>query len=261
VSTASPRVFVSIMQVLTALMLRNIRTRFFGTGLGFLIALSWPLVHIGILLLISVGFGRSAPYGDNMALFFATGLVPFMAWLYISRYMMVSVQHTRPLLAFPAVKILDILFAGAILEVLSFSCSIIALAVVLVAFGTDLTPLYPEQAALALATAMLLGLSWGVLNSLILMAAPIWMTVSSLFTIFVYTTSGIFFVPANLPETLRYYLSFNPLLQVIEWMRSAYYDGYGTELLDKQYPVGFALVLLFIGLAAERIFRGRFLMK
>lgn len=249
------------MQVMTAIMLRNIRTRFFGTGLGFLIALSWPLVHIGILLLLSIGFGRSAPYGDNLALFFATGLVPFMAWLYISRYMMVSVQHARPLLAFPVVKIIDILFAGAILEVLSFSCSTIALATVLVAFGTDLTPLYPEQAALALATAMLFGLAWGVVNSLIMMAAPIWMTVSSLFSIFLYGTSGVFFVPANLPEALRYYLSFNPLLQIIEWMRSAYYEGYGTELLDKRYPVAFALVLLFIGLAAERIFRGRFLIK
>ena len=259
--SAPSNVLVSITQILRALMLRNIRTRFFGTGLGFLLALSWPLVHIGLLLAFTVLMGRLAPYGDNSAIFFATGLVPYMAYLYISRFMMVSVQHTRPLLAFPVVKILDLLFAGAILEVLSSCCSIIVLCIALTAFGVDIMPLDPAQAAFALCAALLLGLAFGVFNSLLMMAMPIWMTVSSLFNVFLYISSGIFFVPSSLPATLRYYLSFNPLLHIVEWMRSAYYDGYGAELLDKRYAVGFAVVLLFLGLVIERVFRGRFLIK
>lgn len=261
VSTASSNVLVSISHILRALMLRNIRTRFFGTGLGFLLALSWPLVHLGILLLISVGLGRRAPYGDNSAVFFATGLVPYIAFLYISRFMMVSVQHTRPLLAFPIVKITDLLAAGAILEVLSSCCSIIVLGAVLTAFGIDIMPLDPAQAAFAFCAALLLGLSFGVMNSLLLLAMPIWMTVTSLFHILLYVTSGIFFVPASLPPTLRYYLSFNPLLQIVEWLRSAYYEGYGDAILDRYYAVGFSVVLLFVGLVTERVFRGRFLIK
>jgi capsular polysaccharide transport system permease protein len=261
VSAATPNALVSIGHVIHALMLRNIRTRFFGTGLGFLLALTWPLAHIGILLTISIGIGRLAPYGDSSAIFFATGLVPYISYLYISRFMMVSVQHTRPLLAFPVVKILDLLFAGAILEVLSSCCSIIVLGIVLTLFDVDITPLNPAQAAFAFCAAMLLGLAFGVFNSLLLMAMPIWMTVSSLFNIFLYATSGIFFVPSALPPTLRYYASFNPLLQIIEWMRSAYYDGYGAELLDKKYAVSFAVVLFFLGLVVERVFRGRFLVK
>lgn len=260
-SAAPSNVLVSIAHILHALMLRNIRTRFFGTGLGFLLALSWPLVHIGILLAISIAIGRVAPYGESSAVFFATGLVPFIAFLYISRFMMVSVQQTRPLLAFPIVKIVDLLAASAILEVLSSCCAIIVFLIVLMAFGIDITPLDPVQAAFALCAAMLLGLAFGVFNSLLLMAIPIWSTVSSLFHVFLYATSGIFFVPSSLPPTLRYYLSFNPLLQTIEWMRSAYYDGYGDELLDKRYPVSFAIVLLFLGLFIERLFRGRFLVK
>ena len=242
-------------------MLRNIRTRFFGTGLGFLLAISWPLVHISILLAISVIIGRRAPYGESSAVFFATGLVPYMTFLYISRFMMVSVQHTRPLLAFPIVKILDLLAAGAILEVLSSCCSTIALGIVLTAFGVDIMPLDPAQAAFALCAAILLGIAFGIFNSLLLMAMPLWMTVGSLFNVFMYVTSGIFFVPSVMPPQLRYYLYFNPLLQAIEWMRSSYYDGYGAEMLDKKYAIGFGVILLFIGLAIERIFRGRFLIK
>lgn len=127
--------------------------------------------------------------------------------MYISRFKMVSIQHSRPLLAFPVVKILDLLFAGAIVEVLSSCCSIIGLIIALAAFGVDTTPLDPVQAAFALGAAMLLGLAFGGINSLLMMAMPLWMTVNSLFNVFLYMTSRIFFVPSSLPVKLRYYFS------------------------------------------------------
>lgn len=111
VSAAPSNVLVSIVRVLQALMLRNIRTRFIGTGLGFLVALSWPLVHMGILLLISMAICRLAPYGDSSAVFFATGLVPYMAFLYISLFMMISV-HERYAVSFAVVW----LFLGLVTE-------------------------------------------------------------------------------------------------------------------------------------------------
>jgi capsular polysaccharide transport system permease protein len=62
-----------------ALMLRNIRTRFFGNGLGYVLTMAWPLSHIFILVIIFTVMGRAAPYGDSPALFVATGVVPFWA--------------------------------------------------------------------------------------------------------------------------------------------------------------------------------------
>jgi hypothetical protein len=40
-------------------------------------------------------------------------------------------------------------------------------------------------------------------------------------------------------------------------MRSAYYDDYGASVLDKPYLFIFSLATLFIGLAAERLLRGK----
>lgn len=266
--TATPRNRSSLLSTLTlmgrvqkALMLRNIRTRFFGTGVGFLLALGWPLAHMGILLAISIAFGRLAPYGDSAVVFFATGLMPFMAFLYVSRYMMTSVQSTRPLLAFPVVKITDLLMAGAVLEVLSSACSLIVLVIVLESLGENLMPVDPAQAAYAMMVAVLFGLSFGILNSLLVMALPIWGMVSGLVGVLFYITSGIFFVPSALPAGIRYWLAFNPLLQTIEWMRSAYFEGYGAGMLDKAYAVEVPIVMLFLGLIIERTFRGRFLIK
>jgi capsular polysaccharide transport system permease protein len=81
-----------------------------------------------------------------------------------------------------------------------------------------------------------------------------------LFQIVLWIASGVIMVPDDYPESVRYWLSFNPALIGVEWMRSAFYDGYGLgELLDKPYMLGFAVVSIFIGLVMERAMRGRIL--
>jgi capsular polysaccharide transport system permease protein len=75
----------------------------------------------------------------------------------------------------------------------------------------------------------------------------------------VWVASGIVFVPDALPEKARYWLSFNPALQGVEWMRSAYYEGFGAGVLDKTYMLCFAASALFLGMLLERLMRGKIL--
>lgn len=243
-------------RVILAIMLRDIRTRFFGHGLGFLLAIAWPLAHILILLGIYAAAGRAAPFGDSGALFFATGLAPFMAFSYMSRFVMFSVVMNRPLLAFPAVKITDLLFARGLLEALGACCMVIVLATILALAGVDVTPRDPVEAAYAFGTALLLGLGYGVANGLVAVAVPTWMTGYALVIILMYIFSGVLFVPDALPEQLRVILAVNPAVHLVEWMRSAYYEGYGTLVLSKPYVLFCAVSSLFGGLVCERVFRG-----
>jgi capsular polysaccharide transport system permease protein len=62
-----------------------------------------------------------------------------------------------------------------------------------------------------------------------------------------------------LPALARDILAYNPLLQVIEWMRSAYYEGYGDLVLDRTYVLSVAAITLFLGLLLERAMRGHLL--
>jgi capsular polysaccharide transport system permease protein len=243
-------------RVLLAIMLRDIRTRFFGHGLGFLVAIAWPLAHILILLAIYDIAGRAPPYGDSAALFFATGLAPFMAFSYMSRFVMYSVVMNRPLLAFPAVRITDILFARILLEALGACCMAMVLAGLLALGGVDVVPRDPVDAALAFGAALLLGAGYGVVNGIVAMAVHTWATVYALLIILMYVLSGVLFVPDALPEQLRTLLMINPAVHLVEWMRSAYYEGYGTLVLNKPYLMFCALSSLFGGLLAERVFRG-----
>jgi capsular polysaccharide transport system permease protein len=246
-------------RVLYALMLRDIRTRFFGSGLGYLLAIVWPLSHILIVVAILIAAGRSTPYGDSVALFVATGALPFMIFSYVSRFMMISVFMTRPLLAFPEVKILDTFIAAAVLETLATCCVTLTLIIIGWASGVNIVPHDPVEASYAFGAAVLLGVGAGVLNGVIALAVPFWMTGYALLIILLWMTAGIFFVPDALPEVLRNPLGWQPVLQTVEWMRSAYYEGYGDVLLDRRYVLGVGVGMLFFGLMLERAVRGHLL--
>jgi capsular polysaccharide transport system permease protein len=247
-------------RVIYALMLRGMRSRFFGNGLGFLIAsVGWPLVHVLILLALNAAGGRIAPVGDSAILFFATGLIPFMAFNYISRWTMLGMLFDRPLLAFPIVTVVDLLLARVFLEILGSCLTAISLLLILWLGGIDFMPRDIVQAGFAYGAAILLGAGMGIINAIIATAFPAWFTGYILVMIVLYAASGILFVPDSLPEIARFYLSFNPVLHAVEWMRSAYYPGYGSLVLDKTYLLAWGACTIFGGLALERLLRGRVL--
>jgi capsular polysaccharide transport system permease protein len=245
-------------RVIVTLMLRGMRSRFLGHGLGFVVAsIGWPLVHMIALLAIYSLAKRAAPFGDSMILFGATGVVPFMTFSYISRWTMWGVIIDRPLLSFPVVKPVDLLLARVLLEVMGSFTSVLTLIVLLWSVGVDFVPRDPVQAAYAYGAAILLGAGMGLMNTVIASAFRGWTVGYSLFVIAAYAGSGILFVPDALPRFASYYLSFNPILQAVGWMRSAYYPGYGSVTLDKGYLVAFGLCLVFFGFLLERMLRGR----
>lgn len=245
--------------VIHALILRDIRTRMFNSALGYIAVIGWPLFHILFLVIVYTHTGRIAPFGESMALWCATGIVPFMSFSYMSRFMTMGVILNRPLLHFPAIAVTDILFARAIIEVLSASLVIILVILYLYLEGVDFMPIDITQAAFAILSAMLIGLGFGMVNGVIGAFAPAWVTGYTLIIILLWLTSGVLFVPDTLPQEVQNVLFYHPVLHSIEWMRTAYYDGYHSSLLAKWYPLTVGTVALFLGLLGERVFRGKIL--
>lgn len=250
---------VAEWRVICALMLRDIKTRFGGSIWGYLISLGWPLSHIFIVLLINLGMGRLPPFGDSAAIWFSTGIVPFIAFSYMSRFIMMAIFMNRPLLIFPIVNIFDVLVSRALLELLSAGAVILILCVIFVFFNIDFMPMRPVVAFDAMMASFLLGLGVGIINAIIAQAIPVWAIGYNLFNILLWIGSGILFVPDNLPEQIRVPLSYNPVLHCVGWFRAAYYDGYGALTLDKFYVLEFGFIALFGGIALERLVRGRLL--
>jgi hypothetical protein len=123
-------------------------------------AIGWPLSHVLILLVINTGLGRAVPYGDSAALWWATGVIPFQAFQYMSRFIMMGILLNRPQLSFPVVKVTDILFARPIVEVLNAGLAVLILFVIFWSLGIDFMPRDVVQASLAMLAMMLLGLGF-----------------------------------------------------------------------------------------------------
>lgn len=241
--------------VMTAVILRDMRTRFFNHGLGFLVVSLWPLAHMVILLGIYTALGRRVPYGDSPYIFFASGLIPTLGFTYVSRFMCLSIILNRPMLAFPAVTVSDIMFGRAFLEVIGAFITLLFVVTILLALGEAPYPVDLEQAVQAYLATLLLAIGVGSLASVITMIAPFFATIYALFMIIIYLTSGVVFVASAMPQQVIAVISWNPVLHSVEWMRSSYFLGYPDQILDKEYLLKFAVCSLFLGLLTERLLR------
>ena len=245
--------------VMKAVILRDMRTRFFNHGLGFLLVSLWPLAHMIILLGIYTVMGRKTPYGESLNVFFATGLIPTLAFMYVSRFMSLSLILNRSMLAFPVVTVVDIMMARAFLEVVAAALTLFFMFMILLALGNNPYPADPFEAVYAYLATILLAVGAGSLACVMVMFMPFFATIYALTMIVVYISSGTLFVSAALPESIAYILSWNPVFHAVEWMRLAYFPGYSDKWLDRTYIISFGALSLCLGLLLERVLRMKML--
>ncbi|OWZ88839.1 hypothetical protein B9J07_36225 [Sinorhizobium sp. LM21] len=241
--------------VMHAVILRDIRSRYFNHGLGFLVAPLFPVAHVGVLLAIYSFTGRSATFGDDMILFFATGLMPVLTLTYVSRFMSSSIVANKNMLSFPAVHLMDIVLARSLLEFVAIVISVIILVMILLSLGTNPFPYRPEQALMCMAVTAMLAVGVGIIISVISAMAPTMSMIYALFTVLIYLSSGGPIYLDTFPEEVVYLLSFNPAFQCVSWMRQAYYQGYSAPFLDKTYLFLWGTSTMAVGLFMERALR------
>ncbi|MBB6486717.1 ABC transporter permease [Rhizobium lusitanum] len=248
---------MSMFHVMHAVFLRDMRSRFFNHGIGFLVVSLWPLVHMLVLLLVNTAMGRRAPYGDDMLLFLTTGLIPTLAFMYVSRFMAMSLLMNRPMMAFPVVHAVDILLARAFLEIIAAAITLFLALCILIMLGSNVIPNDLSDAVFAYLATILFAIGMGILAGVLAMCFEIFITIYFILMILVYISSGSLFVLSSLPEFVARPLSWLPVVQSVEWMRVAYYPTYSSEYLDRSYFVLVGLCSLALGLALERIVRQR----
>jgi capsular polysaccharide transport system permease protein len=245
------------LRVIYALILRDTRTRFGRTFGGWVIMVVWPLTH-GLLLMSGYYIlHRVAPVGTDVSVFVGTGVLPYIICLYPARMMMMSLAQNQPLLNFPIVKSADIIIARGALEIINSLWVISLLCVIMYIAGIDFMPQRPEEAMLAILATIYFGFAIGFISAVFYKLARAWLGIQIGLFALMYISSGAFFVPAVLPPVVRDIIWYNPLFHAVEWLRSAYYEGYGNGMLNREYLLGCATMILFIGMLAERGVRGK----
>ena len=249
------------VEVIAALMHRDMRARFGGNKFGFLLSVLRPIGHLFVIMTIYYFAKRVAPLGTDSRVFFATGIAPYVLFSYPARQTILSIVAYKPLLYFPRVKIVDLIVATALAEVLGACVAAVVMLVGLISVGIDFDPADPAVFVSGLLSAVLFGISYGAIGSIAASFAPAVAFALNITMSVWYIVSGIIFFPDYMPLTVLQYLMYDPLLQIVELTRIGYYGNIQSEILMPLYPVIVSCALLLASLILERTLRGRILTR
>lgn len=245
-------------RVIGALILRETRTRFGESRLGYAWALGEPVVHVMILTIIFSSIrSRSVPLGTSMEMFFLTGIVPMLLFRNLVSSTMTAISSNEALLNYPLVRPMDAFLSRIILESATMAISTLIIGAIFMSQGLLVISSDPVGVLAAFGAAIFLGSGIGILGAAISIIFSTWNKIWRWIQRMLYLTSGVFFVVDFLPVAARDILFWNPAAHAIAWMRSAHYPGYESEFLDTNYILIVSGVTLAFGLLGERALRRR----
>lgn len=235
------------LRVLFALVVRETGTRFGRSYGGYLWAIAEPL---GGIALLTVAFSlalRKPPIGTNFALFYATGMLPFMLYNNIARSVASAINTNRGLLRYPVVTALDTVFAKLVLEVVTMIVvGTLLFTGLILSFGLEVR-FDPVAVALSCLLAAILGLGIGTLNCVLFGFYPTWQNLWGVMTRPLVIMSGLFYTFQALPVQIQSVLWYNPIIHIVGLMRAGFYGTYDASYASPLYVLGFGLVPFVIG--------------
>lgn len=247
-------------RVIQALILRETKTRFGNLRLGYAWALVEPMMHVAIFVAIYQLLDRDTASGIPVILFLITGITPFLAFRNTMQQTSSAVAANKSLLTFPQVTLFDLAFTRVWLE--AATIIIVFVLLLFVSQYMDQTIRFQDLLGVCFAFLMILTLGAGV-GMLLCAISPSLPSISKIQNPFLarplFFTSGLFFTADMLPTALREPLLYNPLLHLIEYLRSSFFYEYHSTHYDLGYAGAWTFGLFAVGFAALRINRSRLL--
>ena len=244
-------------RVIIALFLRETRTRFGFSLIGYTWTLLEPAFNLLVWALLFSALARPPILGDSMFLFTATGFFPFLLFRDISGHLLPAITANRSLLQFPIVHNLDVIIARALLEAVTFMAVCLLFFSIFWMFGLQAWPAHPVDMLACLLAIALLGFGVGTINAVLACLLLSWPKVYPWYSRAAYVACGVFFIPAQLPPELQTVLWYMPMTHAVEWFRLTYYEGHSSQFLSVEYLLAWGAGTTFTGLALERLLRRR----
>lgn len=235
-------------RVIMALVMREMATSYGRSPGGYIWAILEPVAGVALLVAIfSLGF-KNPPLGTNFAIFYATGLVPFLMYMSVSNKVAAALTFSRQLLIYPSVTFFDALIARFLLEFITqLLVSYLIVTAVLLIYDTQ-TFLYLPGIALSYAMLAVLAFGVGTMNAFLQTRFPIWARIWAVMNRPLLIVSGIIFIPENVPEPYRTYMLYNPIVHFIAQMRRSFYPYYEAAYTSVIYVFAVGLILTVFGL-------------
>lgn len=243
------------LHVIYALILRETRTRFGQSHLGYLWALIEPMLWIATMAGMYALGGSTGKTGMTMVGFIGTGVIAYELFRNCQSRVMLAVSSNMPLLFYPQVQPVDMMVSRVLLEYATwFSVFTIILGGEALLRG-DLAIDDPLLVIGGLLVAGALGGALGsVLCSLTAYSNSVERIAGAALRPLMFA-SGTFFAFEDTPQRLADYLVYNPVLHIVETVRDGWYASYTSTRTTLWYPLVWTIGLAFLALALERVAR------
>jgi capsular polysaccharide transport system permease protein len=240
--------------VIYALLLRELSSRFGRSRGGFLWVLVEPIAHL-LLPVFIFGFIRQRLMpGIEYPVFLVYGFLPFLLFKTICLQIVDGVNAAQGLLSYRQVLLMDVFIAKAlahvVIQILVFLIVLTALAM----FGYNVLPAHPVELAAVLGLTVLLAFGLGLVLAALASLVPDARPVIHVIFMPLYFASGILFSVTRFPDAWQRWLAINPVLHLVELSRVTSLAGYvPMQYTSIAYPVALALLSIVIGLMLYRL--------
>jgi len=243
-------------EVLSALIQREIKTRFGRQQLGYLWALIGPMLWIGTIVGMFYLLDRSAPSGMDTVSFIATGLIPYNLFKETNARAASAIGANKGLLFYPQIQPLDLVVARAVLEFATLF-SVFGVITLIASMWQGTWPHVADwlNFLFGFVAAAALGASLGLVLMGLMVFTP---AIERLYGVVLrplFWVSGVFYTANSLPPFVRELMLYNPVLHIVEFVRSGWFVTYRAQYASVSYVCVWIVSLAFVGLLIERAAR------
>lgn len=240
--------------VIYALLLRELSSRFGKSRGGFMWVLVEPVAHLVVPMFIFGYIRHRLVPGVEYPVFLVYGFMPFLLFKAICLQIVDGVNAARGLLSYRQVLLMDVFIAKAmahaVIQTLVFAIVISGL----VMLSYDALPPRPVELVGALVLAVMLAFGLGLTLAAVASLVPDARPIIHVMFMPLYFMSGILFPVTRFPDEWVRWLAINPVLHLVELSRVAAVAGYEPmKYTSVAYPVVVALVATTIGLMLYRL--------
>jgi capsular polysaccharide transport system permease protein len=240
--------------VIYALLLRELASRFGKSRGGFFWVLVEPIAHLVVPILI-FGFlrNRIVP-GVEFPVFLVYGFLPFLLFKAVCLQVVDGVNAALGLLSYRQVLLMDVFVSKALAHCVVQAVVFIIVLSGLGLLGYDVLPGRPVELAGVLALTAMLAFGLGVVFAALTSIIPDTRPIIHVMFMPLYFISGILIPVTRFPDEWVRLLAINPVLHLVELSRTMAVDGYvPMKYMSLTYPLALALVATLLGLMLYRL--------
>jgi capsular polysaccharide transport system permease protein len=238
--------------IILLLMIQHFNERFRRSRIGIVFAFTEPILVVITIVLFRLYIRIRLPdYGESLAVFISSGVLPYYVFLRV--LLRLRAARLEPAQRLPRVGTTDVILASTLAEAGLMFVIIVAWFTTLWLCGLDSAkPVSSADCVVPLFLFVALGVGIALVNSAITRLFQPWAFVFGRLTYGLMFLSGVFYVVDLLPLSMRNILVWNPLVHGVEWFRVGLYGRYPAVTLDREYLMIWTGCALLLGIVVHR---------